>query len=550
MARGKRQEILTLEERLQTALVPESEQPYKVPGNWCWVRVSSVCEFERGITFPASAKEKKPTNTNIPCLRTANVQDKLEIDDLIYVDKAYMKGNEAKLVQKDDIIMSSANSRELVGKTSYVHDVPFPMTFGGFVLTIRTKTIISKYLFYFLRLEFLSGHFMGESTQTTNIANINTTKLGRYALSLSPLAEQQRIVDRIESLFAKLDEAKQKAQDVLDSFETRKAAILHKAFVGELTAQWRKEYGVGMESWERANLGEYVDSQYGYTESASQKQVGPKFLRITDIQDGIVNWADVPFCKISDTDFERYAVSKNDIVIARTGATTGKSYLIVDDVKAVFASYLIRIKIKSPELQPQYLYAFMQSQMYWGQITEFSAGIAQPGVNAKKLKEIMLPIPPVPEQVEIVRILDSLLAKEQQAKEAAEGVLEQIDLIKKAILARAFRGELGTNDPCEENAIKLLEQYFSETIESKKVRHKQVARQKAEVIFVPKTIMEVLSTGVRLTPENLKRETELSIDDFYAQLKGLIDNGSVIESRENGESYLEAANEDRQAKNQ
>lgn len=148
-----------------------------------------------------------------------------------------MKGNEAKLVQKDDIIMSSANSRELVGKTSYVHDVPFPMTFGGFVLTIRAKTIISKYLFYFLRLEFLSGHFMGESTQTTNIANINTTKLGGYALSLPPLAEQQRIVDRIESLFAKLDEAKQKAQDALDSFETRKLSILSKAFSGEYTSK-------------------------------------------------------------------------------------------------------------------------------------------------------------------------------------------------------------------------------------------------------------------------------------------------------------------------
>lgn len=278
---------------------------------------------------------------------------------------------------------------------------------------------------------------------------------------LPPLPEQQRIVDRIESPFAKLDEAKQKAQDALDSFETRKAAILHKAFTGELTAQWRKEHGVGIESWEKANLGKYVDSQYGYTESASQEQVGPKFLRITDIQDGVVNWANVPFCKISDTDFERYAVSQNDIMIARTGATTGKSYLIVDDVTAVFASYLIRIKIKSPKLQPQYLYGFMQSQMYWGQITEFSAGIAQPGVNAKKLKEIILPIPSVPEQVEIVRIIDALLAKEQQAKEAAEGMLGQIDLIKKAILARAFRGELGTNNPSEESAVELVKRALS-----------------------------------------------------------------------------------------
>ena len=285
---------------------------------------------------------------------------------------------------------------------------------------------------------------------------LSVAVINQVPIALPPVPEQQRIVDRIESLFAKLDEAKQKAQDALDSFETRKAAILHKAFDGELTAQWRQEHGVGMGSWEKANLGKYVDSQYGYTESASQEQVGPKFLRITDIQDGVVNWDSVPFCKISDNDFERYAVSQNDIMIARTGATTGKSYLIVDDVKAVFASYLIRIKVKSAQLQPRYLYSFMQSQIYWDQITEFSAGIAQPGVNAKKLKEIILPIPSVPEQTEIVHILDDLLAKEQPAKEAAEGVLGQIDLIKKAILARAFRGELGTNDPSEESAVELL----------------------------------------------------------------------------------------------
>ena len=100
-------------------------------------------------------------------------------------------------------------------------------------------------------------------------------------------------------------------------------------------------------------------------------------------------------------------------------------------------------------------------QMYWSQITEFSAGIAQPGVNAKKLKEIILPIPAVPEQAEIVRILDDLLAKEQQSKEAAEAVLEQIDLMKKSILARAFRGELGTNDPAEESAVELVKNIIS-----------------------------------------------------------------------------------------
>ena len=465
MARGRKKEALTPEERLQAALVPESEQPYKVPGNWCWVRVSSVCEFERGITFPASAKEKEPANTNIPCLRTANVQDELEIDDLIYVDKAYMKGNEAKLVQKDDIIMSSANSRELVGKTSYVHDVPFPMTFGGFVLTIRAKTIISKYLFYFLRLEFLSGRFMGESTQTTNIANINTTKLGGYALSLPPLAEQQRIVDRIESLFAKLDEAKQKAQDALDSFETRKTAILHKAFTGELTAQWRKEHGVGMESWDYPRFEDCIlKMQNGLAKRSGSSGTSFVVLRLANLSDNGFVTDDLREILLDEKEQKNYSLKDNDVLMIRVNGSkdnVGKQFLFHGKLKWAFCDHIIRITYKT-NLSPEYMVYFSKTNTYRRYIEDNMVSSAgQNTISRKGMASLLTPIPLMDEQTEIVRILDDLLAKEQQAREAAERVLEQIDLIKKAILARAFRGELGTNDPSEESAVELLKQISS-----------------------------------------------------------------------------------------
>lgn len=465
MARGKKKETLTPEERLQAALVPESEQPYKVPRNWCWVRVSSVCEFERGITFPASAKEKEPTNTNIPCLRTANVQDELEIDDLIYVDKAYMKGNEAKLVQKDDIIMSSANSRELVGKTSYVHDVPFPMTFGGFVLTIRAKTIISKYLFYFLRLEFLSGHFMGESTQTTNIANINITKLGGYALSCPPLAEQQRIVDRIESLFARLDEAKQKAQDALDSFETRKAAILHRAFTGELTAQWRKERGIGMDSWEArtsTQLFEYVTSgSRGWAKYYADN--GDIFVRMGNLNHGTIelDLSDIQYVNLpGQTEGQRTKLQKNDILISIT-ADIGMVGIVREMEQNAYINQHIALARPTAKDNAEFLAWYLISDVGLQQMRNKQRGATKIGLGLDDIRSLELLIPTREEQDEVVYILDNLLANEQQAKEAAEGVLEQIDLIKKAILARAFRGELGTNDPSEESAVELLKQISS-----------------------------------------------------------------------------------------
>lgn len=429
---AKKKETLTPEERLQAALVPESEQPYKVPENWCWTKIGGILRLQAGKNISASKISKsRSQEASFPFFGGNGVRG--------YVER-YSHDGEFPIIGRQGALCGNVNWAS--GK--------FYATEHAVV--VECSSNISKRWAYHI----LFSMNLNQYATATAQPGLSVAVTNQVPIALPPVPEQQRIVDRIESLFAKLDEAKQKAQDALDSFETRKAAILHKAFDGELTAQWRQEHGVGMGSWEKANLGKYVDSQYGYTESASQEQVGPKFLRITDIQDGVVNWDSVPFCKISDNDFERYAVSQNDIMIARTGATTGKSYLIVDDVKAVFASYLIRIKVKSAQLQPRYLYSFMQSQIYWDQITEFSAGIAQPGVNAKKLKEIILPIPSVPEQTEIVHILDDLLAKEQPAKEAAEGVLGQIDLIKKAILARAFRGELGTNDPSEESAVELL----------------------------------------------------------------------------------------------
>lgn len=464
MARGKKKEsALTPEEKLAQALVPVEEQPYQVPENWCWARIGAISDFERGITFPASAKENEPTEENIPCLRTANVQENLEIDDLIYVNQSFMKGNEAKLVRENDIIMSSANSRELVGKASFVTHVPFPMTFGGFVLNIRARGISSKYLFYFLRQEFLAGKFMGESTQTTNIANINTTTLGSYELPLPPLAEQQRIVDRIEYLFAKLDEAKEKAQSVLDSFETRKAAILHKAFTGELTSKWRAEHGVEMDSWKQGCLNDFCEIN---PKKAATKDLPDdlevSFVPMTALSDILGEITDPQVRKLKEvrTGFTNF--SEGDVVFAKITPCmeNGKSAVVgplVNDIGfGTTEFYVLRC---SKMLFNRYLYHLVRSRTFRAEAKAVMTGaVGQQRVPKSFLEDYPLTIPSVPEQVEIVRILDSLFAKEQQAKEAAEAVLEKIDLLKKSILARAFRGELGTNDPTEESALELLKE--------------------------------------------------------------------------------------------
>ena len=195
------------------------------------------------------------------------------------------------------------------------------------------------------------------------------------------------------------------------------------------------------DNWVWTRLGNITEkNQYGYTaKSSNQGEV--KYLRITDIQDNKVVWNDVPYCEIKEDEFEKFKLKKDDIVIARTGATTGKSFLIKEiNHKSVFASYLIRVR--GIKVLSEYLWDYMNANIYWQQITEFSSGIAQPGVNAQKLENLLIPLPPIDEQKRIVNKLDYFFDKIQKVKEIIEEVKEKNEARKESILSKAFTGEL------------------------------------------------------------------------------------------------------------
>ncbi len=163
------------------------------------------------------------------------------------------------------------------------------------------------------------------------------------------------------------------------------------------------------ESWEWVRLGNIsANIHYGYTASA-QPTGTTKLLRITDIQDNFVNWPDVPFCDTSEKEFETYGLQNKDIMIARTGGTIGKSYIVRDlSVKAVFASYLIRV-IPLESVDEEYIKTFLESPFYWEQLKNYSMGTGQPNVNGQSLKSLILPLPPLAEQRRIVERIEQLL---------------------------------------------------------------------------------------------------------------------------------------------
>ena len=171
--------------------------------------------------------------------------------------------------------------------------------------------------------------------------------------------------------------------------------------------------------------------------------IGPHFLRITDIQDEGVDWSTVPYCRIDKDDLPKYKLSDGDIVFARTGATTGKSYLVSNPPDSVFASYLIRVQLSEKALLPGFLYLFFQTRSYWDVIRAGVSGSTQGGFNASKLGELTVPYPAtLSDQNVVIRSVSEIQADTLMAGKITKTKLQALTELKASILSQAFAGEL------------------------------------------------------------------------------------------------------------
>ena len=269
-----------------------------------------------------------------------------------------------------------------------------------------------------------------KSRGTSGKNRIRPERFLEIKIPLPPLPEQRRIVAKIEELTDKIEEAKGLRGKAIEEAEALLSTELSTIFVRG------KESG-----WSEMTLSSICEQpQYGYTESAIYEPVGPKFLRITDIQNGYVDWDAVPYCQCPRP--EKYYLREGDILFARSGATTGKSYLVKECPQSIFASYLIRVRVKS-NIVPELLYWFFQSPLYWTQVMERKSGSAQPNMNGKKLSNLKVVFSEeLEEQHRIVTYLDNLQIKTDDLKRLQHETQSELDAFIPSILAKAFRGKL------------------------------------------------------------------------------------------------------------
>lgn len=449
MAKNKKE--MTPEERLAAALVPEEEQPYELPEGWKWVYGTGFflpmeTEYPTGDSFRYidiesidNSVQRVRCPKNLPVKKApSRASRKLHIGDTLFsMVRPYLK----------NIAYIDEEYSDCIGST-------------GFYVCTPTPLVDRHYLYWLMVSPFVVNglnHFM----KGDNSPSIRKGDIEKFVYPIPPLSEQHRLVARIESLFAKLDAAREKVQSVLDSHETRKAALLHDAFTGKLTAKWREEHQTELREikqfpsklksapnhvdalagkWALVRLGDVITWSSGGTPSRKHPEYYSgdiPWVKTGELNNTYIYDTSEKITKEAIAQSSAKVLPVNTVLLAMYGATIGKVGIL--GVEAA-TNQACACGICSEWVDYRFLFYYLQSQK--SSFICSGKGGAQPNISQTIIKQYEFPLPSLPEQQEIVRILGRLLAREQRARQAAEETLAAIDRMKQSILARAFRGEL------------------------------------------------------------------------------------------------------------
>ena len=511
MAKNKKVEV-SLEEKLEKALVPVEEQAYKIPNNWVWTRLGAIINIFRGLSYTKNDE----VEDGFLVLRGNNLTDNgLTFLENIYVDeKVAKKGVEVK---KDDIVLvASTGSSKVIGRACVVEENYEKTTIGAFLILCRPKEIIAKnwvhYIFKTLRYRL----YISEQAKGTNIKNIKNEYLENFSIPLPPLNEQKRIVEKLDFLFDKTEKAKEIIEGIKIDIENRKISILDRAFKGILTSKWRNENKVSdvkellksindekVKKWEGDCLQAEkngnkktkkpiikeiedmivpVDEQPyelpnswvwvkldnlcskitdGTHKTPKYTDSGVPFISVKDIYDNQISFDNTKFISQEEHNelYKRCNPEYDDILLTKSGTIGRTAVIKTQNEFSLFVSVALLKNYKNI-IDSSYLSLNIQDFFNKINISQTIKGGVIKNYHITDMKEQLIPLPPLEEQQEIVRILDEVLENENKVKELLE-LEEKIDILEKSILNKAFKGELGTQNNEDKPAIELLKEILN-----------------------------------------------------------------------------------------
>ena len=505
MAKNKKVEM-SLEEKLEKALIPFEEQPYKIPDNWVWTRLGEISKLSGGSGFPE--KYQGFLDKNIPFYKVGSLKN---IDDNFYIknsenyiDEDILDKIKAKLFPENTIIFAKIgeairlNRRDILKENSCIDN--------NLIALVSNSSCYFRYIYFWLKKEDLYKY-----AQATTVPSIRQSTLEELEFPLPPLNEQKRIVEKLDFLFEKTKRAKEIIEEIKVDIENRKISILDRAFKGVLTSKWRNKNKVSdvkelLKSINDEKIKKWEEDCLQAEKDGNKKPKKPIIKEVKDmlvpveeqpyklpdswvwvynkslteiIGDGLhgtpnydsngeyyfINGSNLKNLKIEISDetkkinrieYEKYKKKLgNSTILLSINGTLGNIALYKDE-KIVLGKSAAYLNYSVTEVIPFII--FLLKTPYFKLFCEENyTGSTIKNIPLSALRNFLVPLPPLEEQQEIVRILDEVLENENKVKELLE-LEERIDILEKSILHKAFKGELGTQNSNDESAIELLKE--------------------------------------------------------------------------------------------
>ena len=503
MAKKKKVEI-SLEEKLEKALVPFEEQPYPIPNNWVWTRLGEVNEVITGSTPPKN-EESFWENKDIFFVKPDDLSQGRHLSfSKECIDKRAIK--KARMLPKNTTLICCIGS---IGKVAY-SEIESCSNQQINSLVARENCVYPLYNYYLVNSIFFQSQMLENSAATT-ISILNKSTTGKLFFPLPPLNEQKRIVEKLDFLFEKTKKAKEIIEEIKVDIENRKISILDRAFKGVLTSKWRSENKTSdvkelLKSINDEKIKKWEEDCLQAEKNGNKK---PKKPTITEVEDMIIpvdeqpyelpeSWVwvrlgevnevitgntpskneesfwenkDISFIKPDDLSQGRQLVCsreyidkraikkirilpKNATLICCIGSIGKVAY---SEIESCSNQQINSLVAKGDCVYPLYNYYLVSSNFFQNQMLENSSATTISILNKSSTEKLFFPLPPLEEQQEIVRILDEVLENENKVKELLE-LEERIDVLEKSILNKAFKGALGTQNNSDESAMELLKE--------------------------------------------------------------------------------------------
>ena len=416
--------------------VGEANVPFEVPSGWEWCTLGEICNIKGGKRIPRG-KSFSNQQTNHIYLRVTNMKNNtILLDDLKYIDDDVYQEIKNYTISSDDLYLTIAGT---IGNVGVI-----PEEVSGMNLTENaaklTEIICDKlYLMYSLLSKNSQEHFSSKFHQVAQ-PKLSIETASSTLLSLPPLSEQHRIVDEIQKWFALIDAMESGKTDLLTSIKQAKSKILDLAICGKLVPQdpndepaseLLKRLGISSDNrpyenvpfevpsgWCWSTLGEVCNFDSGYAFSSdSYKQDGTPLVRISNIKDGYIDLSSCVYVKpIEDS---RFVINRGDLLIAMSGATTGKMGVYDQSTPAMLNQRVGNLRCKSEEvLNHEYRNYFLASMST--KILIDAYGGAQPNISAKVISNYYIPVPPIAEQKRIVSKINELFSQLDKIESSLE----------------------------------------------------------------------------------------------------------------------------------